>query len=51
MAVLVAINAVLINAMARDLIQYEDEPDTDEEDDDPVADDIPRTHLSSQHPF
>ncbi|KAG0276526.1 hypothetical protein BGZ96_003252, partial [Linnemannia gamsii] len=29
--------------MARDLIQCDDQPNTDEEDDDPVADDIPCT--------
>lgn len=43
-AALVAINAIPINAIARDLIQYDDEPNTDDgDDDDPVVDNIPRT--------
>ena len=44
MAALVAINGILINAIARDLIQYDDEPNTDdEEDNDLAADNIPHT--------
>jgi hypothetical protein len=40
---LVALNAILLNVVVRDLIQYKDERNSDNEDDDSAAVDISRT--------